>query len=92
MLIYFAFTSLSTVGLGDIVPKSNTERIIIAFILLVGVATFSYFMGDFIHMILVYKYQKFLIDDNEGLRTFFNVFRKYNHNNHLNFKIMIDIE
>jgi len=75
MNIYFAFTSLSTVGLGDIAPKSNTERFVIAFLLLIGVVTFSYFMGDLTHMIFVYNYQKFLIDDNEGLRTFFNVFK-----------------
>lgn len=43
--MYFAFTSLSTVGFGDYHPKGDEERFICAFILLFGVAIFSYFMG-----------------------------------------------
>jgi hypothetical protein len=44
-LYYFAFTSLATVGFGDYVPKSDFERIIISFVLLSGVACFSFIMG-----------------------------------------------
>ena len=54
MLIYFTFTSLTTVGLGDIAPKSNIERFFIAFALLYGVAVFSYFLGDLGNMNIVY--------------------------------------
>jgi hypothetical protein len=46
--VYYAFTSLSTVGFGDYNPKSNIERFVCAFILLFGVAIFSYVMGNFI--------------------------------------------
>lgn len=42
---YFAFTSLSTVGFGDFNPKNNYERILCAFMLLFGVAVFSYIMN-----------------------------------------------
>jgi len=55
LLIYFTFTSLTTVGLGDITPKSNIERVIIAFALLYGVTIFSYFLGDLGNMIFVYR-------------------------------------
>lgn len=41
--MYFAFTTLSTVGFGDYYPVSDTERLTGAFVLLFGVATFSYF-------------------------------------------------
>ena len=41
-LLYFSFTSLSTVGLGDYHPRSDRERIQGAFILLFGVAITSY--------------------------------------------------
>ena len=51
VVIYFAFTSLSTVGFGDYHPKSDEERIFVAFLLLVGVATFSYIMGIFINIL-----------------------------------------
>ena len=48
---YFSFTSLSTVGLGDYHPRSDGERIIAAFMLLFGVAIFSYIMGHFIDIL-----------------------------------------
>ena len=49
--IYYASTSLTTVGFGDLHPRSNPERIIIAFTLLMGVTIFSYFMGTLIDII-----------------------------------------
>lgn len=45
ILMYYAFTSLSTVGFGDYHPRADEERAICAIILLLGVAIFSYFMG-----------------------------------------------
>lgn len=51
ILTYFSFTSLSTVGFGDYHPRSNIERMMGAFILLSGVATFSYIMGNFIDIL-----------------------------------------
>lgn len=47
-VVYYAFTSLTTVGFGDYYPVSDIERIVIAFVLVFGVATFSYMMGIFI--------------------------------------------
>ena len=51
---YFALTTLSTVGYGDYYPISNLERIIAIFIMLCGVAFFSYIMGSFIAIISNY--------------------------------------
>jgi hypothetical protein len=48
LLVYYTFTTLSTVGFGDFNPKSNVERLFIAFFMLFGVACFSYIMGNFI--------------------------------------------
>jgi hypothetical protein len=48
IVVYYAFTSLTTVGFGDFHPKSDAERITVSFILVFGVATFSYMMGIFI--------------------------------------------
>jgi len=50
-MMYFAFTSLSTVGFGDYNPRSNIERFMVAFVLLFGVAVFSYIMGIFIEIL-----------------------------------------
>ena len=46
--LYFSFTSLTTVGFGDYNPRSDIERLFIAFGLLFGVAIFSFIMGEFI--------------------------------------------
>lgn len=43
--MYYAFTTLSTVGLGDYYPVSNFERLFGCVLLLGGVATQSYIMG-----------------------------------------------
>lgn len=45
-MFYFAFTSLSTVGLGDYHPRSDLERAIGAFALLFGVTVTSYVMEN----------------------------------------------
>ena len=50
-LTYFAFTTLSTVGLGDFHPKSNIERVLCSFIMLFGVMITSIIMDDLSKMI-----------------------------------------
>lgn len=52
---YFSFTTLSTVGYGDLHPRSDIERIIAWFVLLIGVAVFSFIMGNFIEILMSYK-------------------------------------
>lgn len=44
-VVYFSFTTLSTIGLGDFNPKSEIERFMTIFILLFGVVCFSYIMN-----------------------------------------------
>ena len=48
---YFSFTTLSTVGFGDFNPRSNLERLYMAFGMLLGVAIFSSILGNFIDML-----------------------------------------
>jgi len=50
-VMYYAFTSLSTVGFGDLSPRNSAERVMVAFILLFGVALFSYIMSIFSEMV-----------------------------------------
>lgn len=47
LVVYFAFTSLSTVGFGDYHPRGDIERVVGAFILLIGVAIFTYIISIF---------------------------------------------
>jgi len=48
-------TTLSTVGLGDLVPRSDNERFICSGILLIGVAIFSVFLGQLMDILASYK-------------------------------------
>lgn len=80
VLCYFSFTSLTTVGLGDYNPRSNGERLFIAFGLLMGVAIFSVIMGHFMEMIDQYKEYKSTNDQGDELSRFFGTLKHFNHN------------
>ena len=92
MLIYFAFTSLTTVGFGDFNPKSNAERIMIALELLFGVAIFSYIMGNFIEILDSFKALTAEIDEGEELAKFFGILKKFNRNKNVKLDLKREIE
>lgn len=50
-VIYFSITCLSTVGYGDIVAKTNMEKLVALFFMLFGVGFFSFIMGSFIEIL-----------------------------------------
>ena len=50
LLVYYASTSLSTVGFGDFSPVSDSGRIVTVIILLFGVMIFSYLVGEFVNI------------------------------------------
>lgn len=76
--MYFAFTSLSTVGFGDYHPRGNIERIFGAFMLLFGVAIFSYILGIFREIIEEVGTFNADLDDGDNLARFFGVMRHFN--------------
>ena len=92
IVTYFAFTSLSTVGFGDYNPRSNIERLVCAFILLFGVAIFSYIMGNFIS--ILDQYQKFNeeLEDGDNLNKFFGTMRHFNNQNPIDYELKSEIE
>lgn len=47
MCCYFVMTTLTTVGYGDLTPQTYSEKIAGIFLIIVGVAFFSYIMGTF---------------------------------------------
>ena len=91
-LMYFAITSLSTVGFGDYTPRSDQERLCGAFILLFGVAIFSYIMGIFIEILSTYNLLNADLDDGENLARFFGLLKYFNHNKPLDFKFKKRLE
>lgn len=79
-MVYYAFTSLSTVGFGDLHPRSNSERLVCSFILLFGVAIFSYIMSIFIEILDQYKNLNADLDEGDDLSKFFGLLRRFNDN------------
>jgi len=77
-VIYFAFTTLSTVGFGDYYPVSNTERAVGSMVLLGGVAVFTYFMGALIEILEVLKSLGQELEDGDALAKFFGMIRRFN--------------
>ena len=75
--MYFAFTTLTTVGFGDLCPKSDTERLYMAFGMLCGVSVFSYYMGELIQMINCAQEDD---SDADDLAKFFGLLRNFNYN------------
>ena len=76
---YFAFTTLTTVGLGDLRPYSNYERIFNAIILFTGVSTFSYIIGNFLDVIHANDLITAENEDADNLSRFFGILEKYNY-------------
>ena len=78
IVTYFAFTTLSTVGFGDYHPRSNAERLFCAVILLVGVAIFSYIMGNFIEILISFQNLNKDFDNGENLSKWFGLIKRFN--------------
>jgi hypothetical protein len=76
-LNYFSFTTLTTVGFGDFHPRSDVERLFITFQMLIGVAIFSYFLGDFISIIGSLVVPPSETDEDE-LAMFFGLIKYFN--------------
>lgn len=91
-MMYFAFTSLSTVGFGDFCPRGNIERLLGAMMLLFGVAIFSYIMGKFIEMIEKLQLLNQELEEEDKLSCFFNVIKHFNYNRDLKDDLKANIE
>ena len=88
MAVYFAFTSLSTVGFGDYHPRGDLERVCGAFILLIGVAVFSYIMGNFISILEEMKAFAADLEDADNLSKFFGTIKHYNKEHPIKHELM----
>jgi len=65
--LYYALTTLSTVGYGDVVPIHYTEKIFGVFIMILGIAFFSYIMGNFNDVLINYDYKMGILNKDSDL-------------------------
>jgi len=72
-VLYFLFTTLSTVGFGDYHPKNEFEQAFTAFVLLSGVCIFGVLMGVFIDIMDEFLGMDADFDDGENLSKFFGL-------------------
>ena len=91
-LMYFSFTTLSTVGFGDFNPKSDYERLLCAFIMLFGVAIFSHILSEFTAIIDTLKAVEAEIEDADSLCQFFGLMVHFNEDRPINLKLKRDFE
>ena len=89
---YFAFTTLSTVGFGDLHPMNSFERLCCVVIFIFGNGIFGFIIGEIMEM--VDRIQKYNLenDDMDSLNKFFNLISKYNYHKQLDRNIKEDIE
>ena len=80
IVVYFMFTTLTTIGFGDFNPKSEIERVIMTFILLIGVASFSYIMSQFIAILLEIQNITAENEDSEMMSQWLLVIKNFNNN------------
>lgn len=76
--VYYAFTSLSTVGFGDYHPRTNSERIFCTIILLFGVIIFTLVMDNFAYVLHSFRGIRRDFEDSENLTKFFGTIKKFN--------------
>jgi hypothetical protein len=65
--IYYALTSMATVGFGDFAPRSNPERLYITVVLVFGVSIFSLCLSTLTELIDASKEFGKEFDDRDAL-------------------------
>ena len=88
---YYAITTLSTIGYGDYSPVSTQERIMASFILMFGVAVFSFIMGQFIEILMNYK-SLWKVGEHKDLSKWIALLSRFNNGNPLNKELITKIE
>jgi hypothetical protein len=77
---YFALTTLSTVGYGDMYPISTREMICCIFVMMVGIVFFSHIMGSFIEIISNYDKRMGSADKSTELHNWMTLLTRFTNN------------
>jgi hypothetical protein len=82
-IIYFMFTTISTVGLGDFTPVNDIERLFCILILLVGVCLIGYLMEVLIIILNKYRIYQSKLNQDAKLSVFIATLINFNNNREL---------
>lgn len=74
---YFALTTLATVGYGDITPTNNFEKVMCIFLMIVGIAFFSYIMSNFNDVLINYDKKMGIVDQGSDLQVWLTSLSKF---------------
>ena len=88
---YYALTTLSTIGFGDMSPVTPQERLIGALLMMFGVANFSFIMSQFIEILLNYK-SLWEVGKHKDLSKWIALLSRFNNGNPLNKDLITKIE
>jgi hypothetical protein len=75
---YYGFTSMSTVGFGDLYPRSDFERIIVVIMFILANGIFAFSLQEFSKIVENYNELSADIDYSADLVTFFAVIEHFN--------------
>ena len=75
---YYSFTTLSTVGLGDLSPRCDNERLLAVFVMLFGVLSTSLLMENFSLMLKTLSNYNKQYEESQALNLFIGTLRKFN--------------
>lgn len=89
---YWAFTTLTTIGLGDYHPRSDYERLLCAVIFLVGVSIQSIIMGNFMDILIQINLMTEDLDDGDNLTRFFGCLKNYNYGKDISLEFQHKLE
>jgi potassium voltage-gated channel Eag-related subfamily H protein 8 len=90
VLMYYSFTTLTTVGFGDFAPQSDAERIFISIGLVLGVSIFSYILSDFLEMVT--NWLKYTDGKDDELDKFLGLLKAFNKNERIDVNLKCKLE
>ena len=91
-MTYYSFTTLSTVGFGDLHPRSNEERMFILVVMFCGVSLFTLIKLLFDQNFTQIKDMQLDFDDGDQLDKFFGLIKSFNNHNDLDPSLQKSIE
>lgn len=77
-IFYWTFTTLTTVGFGDLYPVSDSERIMGTLVFLFQGAVFSMILGNFGQILQCFNTLNEDINESDDLQRFFGLLEYFN--------------